>query len=335
MGRTLCRDQRFVPNSNDVRGGCCSLDPSEDTEDHDERGRPSSCGGDAESPPPPFALRLGLRLGLGLNFGLDVVDGEFTDGDVDDESAGDVVAGGDRNALPLCLTPSVSAVLRLVCVYANPFLSPFGRATGGAPLAVQARRRGGGCNDAEPNGGMPLLWKRETCSSMLPPFMPVSPRPMLRSRPMEGSRLSRSWSCRIFWSSEGTGPGGEIRPICIGRSTGEVVPTRGVFGTDEIGVVGESGRSLEMLFDRSMLSRFVPARPNEESSGGGGVSVPSRSDTEVMLMSKVAPEGERGRFAPKRPRSAETATEGGRESWGDTERSEGTGDDVMGPAVAL
>ena len=109
-----------------------------------------------------------------------------------------------------------------------------------------------------------------------------------------------------------------------------VVPTRGVFVTDGMGVVGERGRSLEMLFDRSMLSKLVPARPKDESSRGGGVSAPARSVIELRCVSRFGAEGERGRF-PKRPRNAETATEGGRGSWGDEERSDGVGEDGAGP----
>ena len=60
----------------------------------------------------PFsrALGLGLKLGLGENFGLEVVDGDAGEGDGEAEGAGDD-ALGDRNALPLCLTPNVSAAL--------------------------------------------------------------------------------------------------------------------------------------------------------------------------------------------------------------------------------
>ena len=110
-----------------------------------------------------------------------------------------------------------------------------------------------------------------------------------------------------------------------------VVPTRGVVGTEGIGVVGERGRSLEMLFDRSMLSKLVPARPKEESSRGGGVSAPSRSVIEGMCISRFGAEGERGRFPPKRPRKAETATDGGRASCGDEDRGDGVGEDAAGP----
>ena len=42
FGITPCLDQRFA--SSDVRGGDCSVEPRpmEDTDDHDDRGRPSS-----------------------------------------------------------------------------------------------------------------------------------------------------------------------------------------------------------------------------------------------------------------------------------------------------
>lgn len=113
FGRTPCRDHRFVTASNDVRSGCSfEPEPKDDTDDHDERGRPSCCGGEGDEPT-PFALRLGLRLGLGLNLGLDVVEGDMGEGEVVADSAGDVGCG-DRKALPLCRTPSVSAALALV-----------------------------------------------------------------------------------------------------------------------------------------------------------------------------------------------------------------------------
>ena len=190
LGRTPCRDHRFEPDSNVFCGGCCSLDPNEETEDHDEPGLSSSCGVDAGRSA-PFGCRLGLRLGLGLNLWLDVVEGECIAGDVEADGAGDAECG-DRKALPLCRTPSVSAVLRLVCVYVNLPLLPFALAKGGVPLAVQALRRGGGCSDAETEGVIPLLWNLVTCSSTLPPFTPISPKPLLRSRPMDGNRLLRS-----------------------------------------------------------------------------------------------------------------------------------------------
>ena len=175
----------------------------------------------------------------------------------------------------------------------------------------------------------------ETCPSRLPPFTPVNPNPVSLSRPMDGSRLSRSLSCKIFWSSEGGGQGGDIKPIWTGRSAAVVLPTRGVFGTEDIGVVGDKGRSLETLFDRSIPRRLLPARPNEVSSGGGGVSAPSRSEIELNDMSRVAPEGERGRLAPKSPRKADTATEGGRgeAERGEAERREGAGEEGPGEAV--
>ena len=190
LGRTPCRDQRLEVDSNVFCGGCCSLDPSEETDDHDELGRPSSCGVEAGRSV-PFGCRLGLRLGLGLNFWLEIVEGEFIEGDVDADSAGDAECG-DRKALPLCRTPSVSAVLRLVCVYVNLFRLPFALAEGGAPLAVQALRRGGGCSEAETKGVIPLPWNLVTCPSMLPPFTPMSPRPLLLSRPIDGNRVLRS-----------------------------------------------------------------------------------------------------------------------------------------------
>ncbi len=124
FGSTPCRDQRFDTASNDVRGGC-SFDPEprDDTEDQDELTRPSRCGGDGDEPT-PFGLRLGLRLGLGLNLGLDVVEGEVGEGEAVAESAGDV-GRGDRKALPLCRTPSVSAALAFVWWYAKSTRSPF------------------------------------------------------------------------------------------------------------------------------------------------------------------------------------------------------------------
>ena len=125
-----------------------------------------------------------------------------------------------------------------------------------------------------------------------------------------------------------------MSPICTGRSPGAVLPTRGVVGTEDTGVVGDSGRSFEMLFDRSILKRLVPAQPNDVSSGGGGVSVLSRSDMGFKFVSNVATDGDRGRFAPNNPRSAETATEGGRVSWGDEARSEGEGEDVPATEAA-
>lgn len=148
---------------------------------------------------------------------------------------------------------------------------------------------------------------------------------LLSPRAKTGSMLSRSLSWTIFWSSEG---GGEIKPICTGRSLGEVVPTRGVLGTEDIGVVGDRGRSPDTLFERNMPSKLVPARPKDESSGSGGVSAPPRSGIEPNeVVSMVALDGERGRFAPNNPRNAETATDGGR-GGGDAERREGTAEDV-------
>lgn len=129
---------------------------------------------------------------------------------------------------------------------------------------------------------------------------------------MDGSRFSRSLSCKIFWSSVGTGEVGVMRPICMGKSAGAVLPTRGVVGLDDIGVVGDIGRSLDMLLERNMPSRLVPARPNDASSSGG-VSAPLPcSDIELNDVSRVAPEGDRGRLPPNKPRNAETATDGGR-----------------------
>ena len=121
--------------------------------------------------------------------------------------------------------------------------------------------------------------------------------------------------------------GGTISPICTGRSLGRVEPIRGGVGTETTDD-RDIGRSPTTLFERSMLSRFVPARPNDESSGGGGVSLPSRSGITLKVVSTVTPDGERGRFAPNRPRSADTATEGGRLRGGDAERIDGAGDIV-------
>ena len=108
---------------------------------------------------------------------------------------------------------------------------------------------------------------------------------------------------------------------------------RGVLGTEEIGVVGESGRSLDTLLERSMPSKLVPARPNDESSGGGGVSARPCSDIEPNEVSMVAVDGERGRLAPNSPRNADTATDGGRIGGGEAERREGAGEEVVAEAV--
>ena len=121
-----------------------------------------------------------------------------------------------------------------------------------------------------------------------------------------------------------------IKPICTGRSLGDVVPTRGVLGTDTIEFVIDIGRSAEVPLERSMLKRFVPARPNDESSGAGNSTL-SRSGIEWNEVSIVAEDGDRGRLAPNSPRSADTATEGGLLSGGEAERREGAGDIV--PAV--
>ena len=104
-----------------------------------------------------------------------------------------------------------------------------------------------------------------------------------------------------------------------------MVPTRGVLGTEDTGVDIDIGRSPPPPFERNMLRRLVPARPNDASSNGGGVSLPSRSGIE---WNAVSIEGDRGRFAPNRPRSADTATEGGRLNDGEDERTEGAGEVV-------
>ena len=132
FGSTPCRDQRFV--SKDVRGGCSfDPDPIDDADDQDDLGRP-------DEEPTPLTLRVG------------VVEGDTGEGD-DDEAAG--IA--DKNALPLCLTPSVSAVLALLWLKDSPLRSPLLLDDGGVPIAVYARRRGAGCSAPEACRGTPLL----------------------------------------------------------------------------------------------------------------------------------------------------------------------------------
>lgn len=46
-----------------------------------------------------------------MSFGLEVEDGDAGEGDAEADTGEDAV--GDKNALPLCLTPSVSAALAL------------------------------------------------------------------------------------------------------------------------------------------------------------------------------------------------------------------------------
>lgn len=47
-----------------------------------------------------------------MSLGLEVEDGDAGEGDAEADAAGED-AVGDKNALPLCLTPSVSAALAL------------------------------------------------------------------------------------------------------------------------------------------------------------------------------------------------------------------------------
>ena len=67
------------------------------------------------------------------------------EGDNDGETAGIAV----KNALPLCLTPNVSAVLALLWLNAKSFRSLLDRVVGGVPVAVYALLRGGGCREGE------------------------------------------------------------------------------------------------------------------------------------------------------------------------------------------
>lgn len=247
-----------------------------------------------------------LGLGLGVSLGLEVDDGDAGEGDAEVEAAGEEVCG-DKNVLPLCLAPNVSAALAFPCEYRNPSRSLLVRLEGGGPLAVHALRRGGGWSDGEPpNRGSPEPLLNRNTLALGVPLTPVRPRPDVPFRDIEGNRFSRSLSCNIFWSMVGAGV------ACMGMSADAALPNRGVLGMDAIGVVGESGRSLDMLFDRSIPSRLFPARLKDASSING-VSAPlPRSDMALKEGSIVAPEGDRGRFAPNNPRSAETATEGGR-----------------------
>lgn len=243
-----------------------------------------------------------------MSLWLEVDDGDAGEGDAEVEAAGEDVFG-DKNTLPLGLAPSVSAALAFPCEYMKPFRSLLVRLVGGGPLAVHALRRGGGWSDGEaPNGGSaePLL-NRNTLPLGVP-LTPVRPSPVdVPFRDIAGNKLSRSLSCNIFWSRVGTGAG------CMGMSTDAAFAARGVLGLGAIGVVGESGRSLDMLFDRSIPNRLFPARPKDASSRDDGVSAPlPRSGMVPNGTSIVAPEGDRGRFAPNNPRRAETATEGGR-----------------------
>lgn len=79
-----------------------------------------------------------------------------------------------------------------------------------------------------------------------------------------------------------------------------------------VGVAGDAERSPVMLFERSILNRFVPARPNESSASS--VS----SELRGFVVDTV--EGERGRVpAPvNSPRNADTGPLGERET--ETER---------------
>lgn len=216
-----------------------------------------------------------------------------------DNDAESAVGGGVRNALPFGWRMSSVSLTRLTSEGENEWdmRSGWVRGPRGGPLAVHARRRGGGWSEGAPN----------VCSlfSCGEPAGVVLPFPLLLNVIFVSgvhSVISRSGSSMIFLCIE------------VGFWDSWNVDMSGVEGADGIvdiaGDAGDKGRSRSRScadpFCRSMLRRLVPARPKLSS---GCVSDPSSVCVEGDI---DAADGERGRApAPeKSPRMAETVVDG-------------------------